>query len=394
MRETAEETKRDGKLIDEEPLHIEHYKTPRGENVENTYYLAEDIGPSDNKSLDTHPTLFIPFDEVYDKLSYPGLKIVWNSIKDKVEAYFNKEDYKYVVDNSKYVKVDESKINDFIKDLGTIKYTHWSNNYKLDLNEKEWILLAFIIESMNFCFWRKPKWKYNYKGELITGSNALLDAIINEVETNKEFLDINYLKKLTKDKFNKIFDGVGECPLLDERYSNFKEIINIFSTKDVYKDIHEIKSDLDLLKYITNNFKCFDDKSEYKGRIIHFNKRATLLTNDLFYLSKTINKNIKNVNNLGGCADYGIPRTFRDYKILNYNKELAKMIDNEEEIEHDSDMEIEIRGSMLYIIERIKEKLKEKNIVINSVELDSLIWWMGKRLKDRSNSHHTITIYY
>ena len=88
IRETAEETKRVAKILEEKPLHIEHYETPNGENVKMTYFLAEDIGPSDNKSLDTHPTFFIPFDEVHDKLSYSGLRIVWNDVKDKVESYF------------------------------------------------------------------------------------------------------------------------------------------------------------------------------------------------------------------------------------------------------------------------------------------------------------------
>ena len=70
-------------------------------------------------------------------------------------------------------------------------------------------------------------------------------------------------------------------------------------------------------------------------------------------------------------------------------------IDNEKEILHDSEMEIEIRANMLYVIELIKDKLKQKNILINAVELDNLIWWMGKKNKDRKSiAHHTITIFY
>ena len=152
---------------------------------------------------------------------------------------------------------------------------------------------------------------------------------------------------------------------------------------------------MELLKYITTNLNSFDDKSIYKGRTIHFNKRATLLANDLFYMCEIINQNLGNVNNLSGCADYGIPRTFRDYGILNYSKELEEIIDNEKEILHDSEMEIEIRANMLYIIELIKDELSKKNILINSVELDYLIWWMGKKNKDRKSiAHHTITIFY
>ena len=89
VRETAEETKRDVVLLEKEPIYIEHYETPSGENVEMYYYLAKDIGPSNNTSTDTHPTIWIPFNEVYDKLTYPSLKTVWTNVKDKVESYFN-----------------------------------------------------------------------------------------------------------------------------------------------------------------------------------------------------------------------------------------------------------------------------------------------------------------
>ena len=67
-----------------------------------------------------------------------------------------KEEIKYVVDNSKYVSINKNEIEGFINSLGDINYSHWSNELNLDLSEKKWILLAFIIESMNFCFWKKP----------------------------------------------------------------------------------------------------------------------------------------------------------------------------------------------------------------------------------------------
>lgn len=306
-----------------------------------------------------------------------------------------KEEFKYVVENSKYVSINEKEVLKFIEDLGNINYSHWSNELHLNLSEKKWILLAFIIESMNFCFWKKPKWKIEYNNEIVSGSNALFYSVIKEVENNKRFLDLEYLYNLDKQSFNNIFNSVeGNIPLFDERYDNFKEVVNfIYKNNNFYNDLFNIKTDRELLKYITDNFKSFDDKSLYKEKIIHFNKRATLLTNDLFYLSKTINKNLKDVNNLSGCADYGIPRTFRDYNILIYNDELAKIVDNEEELIHNSEMEIEIRANMLYIIELIKENLLTKGISVNSVELDNLIWLMGKKNK-KSLAHHTVTIYY
>ena len=88
VRETEEETKRSCVLLENEPVYVEEYVTPSGEDVIMYYYLAKDNGSSDNSSLDTHPTFWVPFDEVYDKLSYPSLKKVWNSVKYKVLKYF------------------------------------------------------------------------------------------------------------------------------------------------------------------------------------------------------------------------------------------------------------------------------------------------------------------
>ena len=45
-----------------------------------------------------------------------------------------KEEFKYVVDNSKYVSINQNEIEGFIKSLGDINYSHWSNELNLDLS--------------------------------------------------------------------------------------------------------------------------------------------------------------------------------------------------------------------------------------------------------------------
>lgn len=88
IRETAEETKRDCILLSEEPIFCEEYITPKGEEVIVYYYISKDIGHSDNNSLETHPTIWVNIDEVYDKLTYLDSKEEWLNIKDKVQKYF------------------------------------------------------------------------------------------------------------------------------------------------------------------------------------------------------------------------------------------------------------------------------------------------------------------
>lgn len=304
---------------------------------------------------------------------------------------------KYVVDNSKYVKINHQKLSEFISSFGTPNYKHWFSDFNLNLNEKEKILLVFIIESLNFCFWQKPKYKVLYHDAEVKGSEALFLRIIDEVENNKKFLDINFLHQLSYKEFQNIFSSsLGELSMIDIRYKLFLDTINVIYEKGdkFYEELFDIKNDYELLNYIISNFKYFDDCSEYKNKVIHFNKRATLLVNDLFYMSDTIRKNIGNVNNMFGCADYGIPRTLRTYGILEYNDELSKNVDNEIEIEQNSEMEIEIRANMLYVLEIMKKELQNSGKNINSVELDNLIWQMGRKRKNILPYHHTTTIFY
>lgn len=83
IRETAEETKRIAKIIDNEPL-ISMYTTPNGEECICYMYIAIDCGKSNNTSLDTHDVHWIDIDRVTTKLSYESLIEDWQKVKPKI----------------------------------------------------------------------------------------------------------------------------------------------------------------------------------------------------------------------------------------------------------------------------------------------------------------------
>lgn len=85
VRETAEETKRDCKIINSIKPYIDKYTTPRGEDCVCYMYVAIDCGKSDNDSTDTHDLVWVNFDEVEDKLSYDSLKKNWQFFKTDIE---------------------------------------------------------------------------------------------------------------------------------------------------------------------------------------------------------------------------------------------------------------------------------------------------------------------
>ena len=92
IRETAEETKWDCKIVEDISPTIEKYTTPKGEECECYMYTAIDLGKSDNDSLDTHYTYWVDIDKVESTLSYDGLKREWNKVKDIIkEKLLDKE---------------------------------------------------------------------------------------------------------------------------------------------------------------------------------------------------------------------------------------------------------------------------------------------------------------
>ena len=86
IRETAEETKRDSVIVETIKPTIDRYVTPKGETCVCYMYVAIDMGPSANTSTDTHDLIWLPIEEVENRLSYPSLKKYWLEVKEQVLA--------------------------------------------------------------------------------------------------------------------------------------------------------------------------------------------------------------------------------------------------------------------------------------------------------------------
>ena len=303
----------------------------------------------------------------------------------------------YVVKNSDHVKIIKNNIPQIIEKIKPNDYSHWSqkDSFFKELNEKELILFSFLLESMNFCFWPNYNWKITYNNKEYFGSDTLLYTLINAIKNETIQLNIKELSKITRKDFDEFMKNNNEYPIMmDERYSSFKETIDIINKNDQFwNELTSIKSDLEMEKYITKQFPNFNDVSFYKGKEIFFHKRCRLVIGDIYFITKSFHKSIMNINKIMGCADYSLPRYFREIGILEYSKELENKIDQEKELNHNSNEEIEIRANTLYVLELIKKELKKKDIIISSIELDNIIWNISRE-KKLTKPHHTISIYY
>ena len=79
----------------------------------------------------------------------------------------------------------------------------------------------------------------------------------------------------------------------------------------------------------------------------------------------------------------------RCYGILEFNDELANLIDNKIEIEKDSKMEIEIRANDIVVIDYIASKLNNK---ISRIDINDYMWHLGQdKSKMKKLYHRTLT---
>ncbi len=299
----------------------------------------------------------------------------------------------FVSDNSKHVKINEVSIDNLLKEYTFITSSHWlSTNpfYIFELSSEELVNFLILYDAINFSFWGDPKWTIKTEESNIDGSIALMYALL-KIKNQKGKLNF---EEITYQDFKKGMKGNVEIPFLKERYEILKEMSRIINEKmegNFYNyTIHQTK-DQDLFKIIIESFPNFKDERTYKGEKIFFYKLAQLATSDILHI-RELKEEIKvDYSHLVGCADYKIPQAMRALKILEYDNKLSSLIDNNQELQENSEYEVEIRANMIVALQKIQDRLPKKSLI----EINDFIWILSqnKDLK-RKPYHKTRTMSY
>ena len=294
---------------------------------------------------------------------------------------------KEVVKNSENVKIKEIQLDKFTKKVQNVQCKHWLSSSPLgllDLPIETIINFLLIYESIDFSFWGNPNWTIDIEDKKEDGSIALLYVILKYVRDEKT-TDFSNIKI---DDFRKILKGDVKIPLLKERYNiitNISKIVNEKMKGNFYKYIKNITNDLELFDLIITMFPQFKDERTYKEKNVYFYKLAQLLTSDILHIREMKEKIKVDYSHLLGCADYKIPQIMRGLGILEYNDSLAYKVDNKIELELNSEEEVEIRASMLVVIDMIRNKLGENTC---SMDINDYIWRQGKNIKMNLKPYH------
>ena len=294
---------------------------------------------------------------------------------------------KYVTNNSKSVKINETNLDKFIGKIKKIETEHWlafSPYNLLDLPTETIINFLLVYEAIDFSFWGNPKWTIDTDNGKEDGSIALLYAILKYVKER----NTTDFSNITKDEFKEILKGNIEIPLFEERYNiirNVSDIVNEKMNGNFYTFIKGVNIDTELFEIIVKYFPNFKDERMYNDKKIYFYKLAQLLTSDILHI-RELKENIKvDYSHLVGCSDYKIPQVMRGLGILEYSDKLSNIIDNKKEIEVNSEYEIEIRANMLVAIDLIKKKLENK---VCAIDINDYIWSQGRNKTIELKPYH------
>lgn len=289
---------------------------------------------------------------------------------------------KFVVENSKSVKLDRGKIAIFSQTFEHGAITHWLNAAPFGfthLDEDQKLHFLFIFNALSFCYWGEPKWTVEHDGRVYDGAWGLIVALHRAIEDGIPLLDFSYCSKASEDDLARILRGNIKIPLFKERWKILQEIGSVTLEKYHGKLANLVSSAsgdaMVFLENVLSNYQSFRDESVYRGKEIYFEKRAQLFTNDVYRVfgGKDFG-NLRNAEKLTACADYKLPQILRKVGILSYNPELVQKIDNGVELPYGSDEEIEIRANTIWAVEFIKEEIEKRGIRITSMEIDDHLW--------------------
>ena len=193
---------------------------------------------------------------------------------------------------------------------------------------------------------------------------------------------------MSLEQFKEILKGNVDIPLLEERYRIITGIARIVNEKmngSFYDYIKAMNTDKEIFETIVSNFSSFEDARTYQNRTIYFYKLAQLLTSDILHVIKNKERIEVDYSNLLGCADYKIPQVMQGFGILEYDDELSLLLDSKTEIKENSEYEVEIRASMIVVINYIWEQIGKS---IDRIDINDFIWVKGQDKTKKYKPYH------
>ena len=316
----------------------------------------------------------------------------------------------FVTSSASHVSIDMSAISTFVGSINkestlvSLKDgVAWdANNWHYCADAKEYGKLTcqyiFVMDALNFCFWPQADLEYD----------TLAMSLKAVLEKDTEIFSGANLATIDATTIQSWFPAHLPMPNIEERVCRLQELGQVLVKHFdgwACNLVNQAKnSSVTLVSLILQYLPGFRDTCIYKGRLIHFYKRAQILVGDLWaaygrHVTASGNDNIyyfTDMHELTMFADYRVPQLLRELQILKYDDVLAEKIDLLETIAFGTEEEVEIRACTVIAVEHIQRQLKEElQLSLLVIEVDWLLWQQGEESRHDIKPHHrTLTIFY
>ena len=279
-----------------------------------------------------------------------------------------------VVDGAQLVHINHEKITEVADWMAYEEFAKPDGSMLFDFGNDPDVLMDFtlVVNTMNFAFTdfsTGVKFETDYMGKRWCDSEAMVASLHRAINAGIPFFSGEYLAKVTRKDLESVFSGTIEMPMLDERVVLFNEVGRVLVEKYQGRYSNFVRScaprlyaDGDgLLERLTTEFPRFRDVSMYHGSEVHIFKLAQLgIWGMHLALSPRGAWKLEDVDNLTAFADYIVPVGLRVMNIFEYTPELEKQINSLVEVKRDSEAEIELRASSIYVIAKLTEEINKR----------------------------------
>ena len=279
-----------------------------------------------------------------------------------------------VVKSAQLVGINHNKITEVADWMAYEEFAKPDGSMLFDFGNDPDVLMDFtlVVNTMNFAFTdfsTAVKFETDYMGKRWCDSEAMLACLHRAINSGIPFFSGEYLAKVTRKDLESVFSGTIEMPMLDERVTLFNEVGRILVDKYQGRYSTFVRSCAPrlyangdgLLERLTTEFPRFRDVSIYNGSEVHIYKLAQLgIWGMHLALSPRGAWKLEDADNLTAFADYIVPVGLRVMGIFEYTPELEKQINSLVEVPRNSQAEIELRASSIYVIAKLTEEINKR----------------------------------
>lgn len=307
-----------------------------------------------------------------------------------------------VLNSAHFVRINEERLHDVCRQLAAegIQPPPWNSTLHFTEQSERGALHILVLDSLNFCFWNRPRWYVSYHGQVLDGYWALAASLKRAIEGGVPLLDPHYLAEITAPRLFDILLGSGVLPLLPERVANLRQVGQALLAHyhgRFGEVIEQAGGDVvALVQAVTGAFPSFNDVAMYHDHEVKFYKRAQILVGDLAasFSGQGLGA-FHNLHELTAFADYKLPQILRRFGIFVYDPMLERAVRAQLRLPAGSDEEIEIRAHTVWAVELMRQELEGQGLALTAYEIDWWLWEASQRLPGQAEPYHrTRTIYY